>query len=96
MQLRRYTKLKRRSLSDSLRHNTSVCKDKQAHKDVMQQLLNKRDLFEDPEDTVTRQDLDDKLVNWLYAEVDNLRSELIELFVALWFIIGTMRFLFSK
>ena len=53
-------------------------------------------LFEDPEDTVTRQDLDDKLVNWLYAEVDNLISELIELFVALLFIIGAMRFLLSK
>ena len=44
----------------------------------------KKDLFADPEDTVTRQDLDDKLVNWLYAEVDNVRSELIEPFVALW------------
>ena len=47
-------------------------KDEQAHKDVMLQLINcntKKDLFADPEDTITLQDLDDDFLN---AEVDNL------------------------
>ena len=48
--------------------------DEQAHKDVMLQ-LNKKDLFVDPEDTITLQDLDDDFLN---AEVDNLVSELME------------------
>ena len=43
----------------------------------MQQLknFNKKDLFVDPEDTITLQDLDDKFLN---ADVDNLISVLNE------------------
>ena len=48
--------------------------DEQAHKDVMLK-LNKKDLFVDPEDTITLQDLDDDFLN---AEVDNLVPELME------------------
>ena len=52
-------------------------KDEQAHKAEMQQLknFNKKDLFVDPEDTITLRDLDDDFIN---AEVHNLISELTE------------------
>ena len=78
MQLCRYINCEIGPLSESWDLKIQYGTDEQARKDVMLQLKNfntKPNLFADPEDTITLQDLDDDFLN---AEVDSLTLELTE------------------